>query len=255
MSQERRNIGLDRPIKLAWLNATAEGVARGLSPAELRAELDAVLDGEVPGHDPHSSRGKTKTVLLRVWLRTSPSLQPLRDDAAACFAPADPAHRLALHWGMTLAAYPFFADVVTTIGRLGVLQGNIPRQQIRRRLAELWGERTSIERAWPRAIDTLLSWGALDRTDKPDVYRWAEPMALTNPAVQRILVEALFHARGDASAPFADLVRGPALFPFRLSLSTHELRDHPRLDVVRHGLDEDVVVPRERGCLRAAAAR
>lgn len=246
MRSERQTVGFDRDIRLAWLDATAEAVAQGLGVSEVRARLDAVLTGVVPGEGVHSSRGKTETVLLRIWLNTPVPLHSFRQEALALFPHADPTDRLALQWGMTLVAYPFFADMVATIGRLGALQGTVSRQQIRRRITEMWGERTTIERAWPRAIATLLNWKVIERTHERDVYRIAEPVAVADQRVRRWLLEAHYIARGDGSIPFVDLVHGPALFPFRLSLSAYDLRNHPRLDVVRLGLDEDVVVRKDR---------
>jgi hypothetical protein len=244
MHPTRQTLGFDRFIRLAWLDATAEGVARGLEPSDLRDALDAVLNGEVGGTGPHSARGKTKTVLLRIWHFVPEPLRPVRDEALAHFVRADLRHRLTLHWGMTAAAYPFFADVTTTIGRLSGLQGVVSRAQLRHRLSELWGERTTVERAWPRAIASLVDWGVLDPTEQRDLYRPRDPLPLTDLNVQRWLVEAAFVARGNGSVPFEQLARGPALFPFRLSLSAYDLRHHPRLDVVRLGLDEEVVVRR-----------
>jgi len=242
---ERQIVGFDRDIRLAWLDATAEGVIQGLGVPELRSRLDAVLASEVPGEGVHSSRGKTETVLLRIWQNTPPQLQPFRQEAIEYFPHAVPTDRLAIHWGMTMVAYPFFADMAATIGRLATLQGTVARRQIRRRISEVWGERTTIERAWPRAIATLLNWRVIVRTEERDVYRLAEPVAVADQRIQRWLVEAHYLARGNGSIPFVDLVHGPALFPFRLSLAAYDLRNHPRLDVIRLGLDEDVVVRKD----------
>ena len=74
-------IGFDRKIRVGWLDATARLAAAGLSAANVRERLDDVLDGEVAGESPYSARGKTKTVLLHIWVTVPEATAPLRDEA------------------------------------------------------------------------------------------------------------------------------------------------------------------------------
>ena len=84
-------IGFDRKIQASWLDATARLAAAGLSAADVRERLDDVLDGQVSGEGPHSARGKTKTVLLHIWVTVPRPVVPLRDEALAMVARADTA--------------------------------------------------------------------------------------------------------------------------------------------------------------------
>ncbi len=235
----RSGVVLDRHIRRAWLDAAAAASARGLTEEEFRAELGRLLEDQLPGDPTHGALGKTRTVLSHIWSRVPPPARPLRDEALNLFEGADPTGRLALHWGMCLATYPFFRDLTTMIGRLLAIQGVATRGQIRRRAAELFGERTTIQRAVPTLIASLREWGVLVETDRGTFVNQALPVA--DLAIQRWLVEAIFLSNASHSARFDDLARHPALFPFTLTLVFHDLRDHPRLDVFRLGVNDGVV--------------
>ncbi|HVC35721.1 MAG TPA: hypothetical protein VNL16_19610 [Chloroflexota bacterium] len=238
-------IGFDRRIRLTWLGATAAESAQGLSPGAIRDKLESVLADEVVGSGVHNARGKTKTILLHVWVLVPEHLEQFRDDALHLFLGLDRAQQKALHWGMLLATYPFFRDVATLVGRLIELQGTVALSQLQRRVAEVWGERTTIQRAVPPVLKSMADWGVLEETARAHVYRSAPRIGQVSPAIREWLVEALYLARGDRVAPFQDLVHHPALFPFDLAISPASLYRHPRLEVVRLGLDQDVVTRRE----------
>jgi hypothetical protein len=62
------------------------------------------------------------------------------------------------------------------------------------------------------------------------------------------LVDASLHARSNGSAPLKDLIESPSLFPFRLKRIAAEslLAASPRLDFLRHSLDDDLVMLRKQ---------
>ena len=230
---------LDRLIRRCWLDAAADLASRGPSQDEFRGELTRILEGQVPGDPTHGAQGKTRTVLTHIWLRVPPSVRPLRDEALGLFESASSGDRLALHWGMCLATYPFFRDLATIIGRLLALQGVAARGQIRRRATEQFGERTTIQRAVPTMIASLREWGVLVADGDGAFTCPVRPIA--SDAIQRWLIEAIFLARTAEPVRFDDLARHPALFPFRHNLVLHDLRDHPRLEVFRLGVDDGMV--------------
>jgi len=61
------------------------------------------------------------------------------------------------------------------------------------------------------------------------------------------LVEASLHARANGSAAIKDLLDGSSIFPFRLAhVSAEQMVSlSPRLDILRHGLDDDLLMLRE----------
>lgn len=72
----RKTIGFDRRLALDWLEATASRVAAGDSLEEVRAGMWEYLEGKVSGDKFNSDRGKTMTVLTRIWAKVPPLLIP-----------------------------------------------------------------------------------------------------------------------------------------------------------------------------------
>ena len=237
----RRIIGFDRKVRLSWLDATAEWTMQGLSVPEIRAQLERLLDGQVAGEGSHSARGKTMTVLLHVWMAVPAAAVPLRDDALTLLRGRTGRDRLPLHWGMCLATYPFFRDVAATTGRLLALQGEASLSQVVRRMAESWGERSTLTRAVQRIIRSFVEWGVLAETGVRGVFSPAARIAVAGNGVGPWLLEAGLVSYGRREYPLRGLV-GASLYPLDLTVSVRDVSGNPRLELYRQGLDEDVVV-------------
>ena len=104
----RTTIGFDRTIDLEWLDAAAGYLAAGATELDTRRLLWCMLDGLVGGNAVNSARGKTLTVLMRIWVTVPQAAILLRNSALEPFPSAMRDERLALHWAMTVACYPFF---------------------------------------------------------------------------------------------------------------------------------------------------
>ena len=235
----RVTLGFDRKLDLAWLDAAAAAAARGDTLADARKQLYAVLDGVVKGDGPRSGRGKTITVLSRIWL--NPGLDAFRGRAVTALEQADAGERLAIHWAMCAGTHPFFVDVAAAVGRLVRMQGDVAQAQVVRRVAETWGDRSTLHRAVQRTCRTLIEWGVLQETDMRGVYQAKEGRVSVRCNTARLLVEGMLLGGKRPAAPLAELVRHPALFPFSLTLSGGELRAAREFRVDRQGLDVDVV--------------
>ena len=239
-------IGFDRKIRVGWLDATVRLAAAGLTAADVRDRLDDVLDGEVSGEGPHSARGKTKTVLLRIWVTVPEAAAPLRDEALDLVGRGYTPDLRPLHWGMCLATYPFFRDVAATTGRLLALQGTVALSMVDRRIAERYGARTTVLRATQRVVRSMVEWGALDETDKRGVFRAGRSIEVAGavPSRSRVagwLIEAALLASGRQSMRLESLVRHPMLFPFRCPATAQDAMPRVRLDLFREGAGQDVV--------------
>lgn len=239
----RRIIGFDRKIALSWLDATADWAAQRLSAAAIRQRLDRLLAGQVAGAGPHGARGKTMTVLLRVWVLTPAALAPLRDDGLDLLRNSAGRDRLPVHWGMCLAAYPFFHDVAATTGRLLALQGRAALSQIVRRMTETWGTRSSVPRAAQRVVRSFVDWGALTDTGERGIYAPA-PRIAVGGGVGAWLLEAGITASTGASHPLHSLAGQAAFYPFDLRVSSADLSRRPHL-ALHHQPPDGAVVTRQ----------
>jgi hypothetical protein len=237
----RNQIGFDRKLKLEWLDATAAQVARGVTGRELKAFLWKFLEGVVAGETSDGARRKTITVLSHIWAQVPPGTVALRDSALLILPEVRADQRLAVHWALTIASYPFFAAIASATGRLLALQGNASLAQVTRRVAEQWGDRESVQRTARQAVRTMVEWDALTETATKGVYQTSKSAHAVETRVVPLVVEALLLGTRQESIPTGQIKNHPALFPFKLELNTHSLRSDPRLSVHRHGLDVDVV--------------
>jgi len=247
VSTKRRTIGFDRKIQLDWLDATADWAAQGLSVVDIRERLEQLLEGKVAGTGPHSARGKTMTVLLHIWVLVPDALVPLRDDGFSLLRDRSGRDRLPLHWGMCMATYPFFRDVAATTGRLLSLQGTVALSQVVRRMTESWGERSTLIRATQRLVRSFVEWGVLVETDERGIFASAPKFTVAHGnGLGPWLLEAGISNCERQARPFRSLVGAASFFPLNLKLSPRDVVSSPRLEVYRQGLDEDVVMLKER---------
>lgn len=234
-------IGFDRRLDLDWLDAVAGKVASGAAPQEVRAFLHSLLEGVVAGSGASSARGKSMTVLMRIWSVVPAECRPLRDRALALLEEADRAERLALHWAMATATYPFFAHLAESAGRLLDLQDEFTLAQLDRRMRERWGERSTVTRATQRVVRSMAQWGALTDGATRGVYKRRGLPLPISAVVAQALVEALLVTRQNQALPVEQATGHPGFFAFQFSVRAHDLRRSEQFEVHRQGLNLDVV--------------
>lgn len=241
MSADRRKVlGFDQRVRLEWIEAAAEHAASGNSYDEMREALLDVLDGVVGGRRYASSRSKTVTVLCRIWGGVVPGTEGLRRKAVESLPQIGAAERVALHWTMSLSAYPFFADVATIVGRLLELQDEAPMAHIVRRTVELWGDREKVRGAAQKVVRSMADWGCLTEASK-GVFRRRSPQLTVRGELAAVLAEGLIFGGEQSAVPLPQLLRHPAAFPLQVELHANDLRRGQTFEITRQSLDLDVV--------------
>lgn len=250
MTRDRfSQIGLDRLVRLKWLEKTALLVLGNTDEATIKTILQDDLR-EYFQSDNLVVRGsidKTITILLKVWARVPEKLKPLRDSGLEHLKKLSTVECMAVHWGMVMAVYPFWGNVAVQTGRLLKLQGSVTAKHIQRRLRESYGERETVFRRARYVLRSYVDWGVVKESGITGKYMTNAPFELGDSGLTGWILEALLHARPSGSAPFRDLMGNPALFPFRLrGIHPEELVVlSPRLEILRHGLDEHLVMLRK----------
>jgi hypothetical protein len=236
----RMTIGFDRTIDAEWLDAAAARVARGQPTAEVRQFLWRFLEDLVPGNTNSSGRGKTLTVLTRIWLAVPPKAERLRDAALQCIGSATGEQRIAIHWAMAIGTHPFFYDVVANVGKLSILNGQVNRSQIKRRMTDAWGDRSTLERTIQHVLRSVRQWGLLrDGPVKGSLI--ASPRRIpVSGEISELLFHAVLLSQG-SGLPLTQLSSHPALFPFDLHLNPRTLRQGRFMRVARQGDQTDFV--------------
>lgn len=206
----------------------------------MRESLLDLLDGVVGGRRYASARSKTVTVLCRVWGGVVPGTDGLRAKAIEALPRAQSSERVVLHWAMSLAAYPFFFDVATIVGRLLELQDEAPMAHIVRRTVELWGDREKVRGGSQKIVRSMTDWRCLAESSK-GVFRHRATKPTVQGELAPLLVEALILGGEQSAVSLPQLLRHPAAFPFQVELSAHDLRRSHSFEITRQGLDLDVV--------------
>jgi len=251
MNNRQKHIGIDRLIRLKWLECTSNLVLAGNDENAVKDELEQLLAAVFPSSSStkRGSLSKTLTILLKTWLRVPRDILSLRNTGLELLQSAKKTDRLAIHWGMIMAAYPFWGAVAGQTGRLLRLQESVVASQIQRRVREQYGERETVSRAARRVIRSFVDWGVLSETKKKGIYSQGRTYTIDDPRLVSWLIEASLYARSNGSAAIKDLLDSTSLFPFRLMHvpAEHLVSMSPRLDLLRHGLDDDLVMLREEG--------
>jgi hypothetical protein len=235
---DRTRIGFDRTITTEWMDAAVARVMSGESPEETKRFLWDFLEDVEPGATHNSSRGKTLTVLTRIWVSVPQEAEPLKQAALKCVASTSGDKRIAVHWAMVAATHPFFFDVATHVGKLIKLHGQANRSQVKRRMTETWGDRSTLERTTQHVLRSMAQWGLLRSGDEIGSLIAPAQRIDINGEVADLLVHAalLSHGRG---LSFNHLVDHPALFPFAMHLTMPALMHNPTFRVQRQGDQSD----------------
>ncbi len=238
-------IGLDRLVRLRWMEQTAFLALAGNGTAVIKSTLreDLKTSFRSTNTEIRGSIDKTVTVLTRVWGSPPVDLKPLRIRGLDLLKSLSHSDHLAVHWGMVTSVYPFWSAVAIQVGRLLRLQGSAAAAHIQRRVREQYGERETVSRRTRYVLRSYLDWGVLREAGKKGIYDAGPPLAVDDPRLIAWLVEASLYARGNGSVTLKGLLESPSLFPFRLkSIPAGTLvAACPEIEVVRHGMDDDLV--------------
>ena len=244
-------IGFSQRIRYEWMEQAASMVLGGMERSEIDKALQDILKKQlsVGGTAQRGNREKVISILMRIWVTPQKGQEPFREDALALLSSLPRRQHMPVHWGMTMAVYPFWGSVAETVGRLLRLQSEVGAAQTQRRLKEVFGERETVARAARRILRSFVDWEVLEESGRSGIYRRGETIACRDDQITSWLVEAYLLSNENGTAPLRDVVSSPVFFPFSLkSDSVSRLAAaSPRLEVIRHGLDEELVTLRRAG--------
>jgi hypothetical protein len=248
MTRHDKMIGYNRTVKLRWLDETVDLFSVGQSASEIIETLRERLRDQlsIGSNAERGSREKAITILLKTWVRVPSRVRDLRDDALRIIQHIRRTERRPLHWGMTMAVYPFWRTVADVTGRLFRLQGTAAAYQVQRRVKELFGEREAVSRSTRYVLRAFQDWGVIIPADQRGYYAPSPPIPIEDSTLSGWLVEAVLLASDDDTTDLQVLLNTPALFPFQLRrLRPETLTESGRLTVMRHGAEEDLVMLRK----------
>ena len=197
MNGRKTQIGFSQRVRLEWLEQTANLVLAGNDKTAINDSLQDLLEDRVSvgGNSVRGTREKVITILLKTWFTVPCELEVLRDEGLEILQGLSRKDRIAVHWGMALAAYPFWGAVAAHTGRLLRLQGAAAATHVQRRVKEEYGERETASRAARRVLRSFIDWGVLGETYDRGVYVQGEQYSVKEPKLIAWMLEASLHAR------------------------------------------------------------
>lgn len=234
VSASAPRIGFDRFLALDWVSAAMRVRAGIGSREDLVQQLD---DADLT----LAARKKTMTLLNRLWLESRPDLNAFCDRGVDAWKLGKGVPPAALAWGMTVAAYPFFAKVAELVGRLTALQGDCRASEVHRRMEELFGQREGTRRMTNMALQTQADWGAIERTERGQRISRCEPIRVSDDRVTGWLLESALIYTGRA-VPAASVGSLSVLYPFMLERPlAMVIAQADQLELRYHGPGEQVL--------------
>ena len=206
-------VGLSRNLKLSWLNEVARMYAEGLDENQIKDQLNEYLSFEITS--PTNIR-KTREILMNIWVYENDYTAALRDEALRLFK-KDSDYALPVHWCMMLAAYPVFQDMCRLIGKIGEFEETITTKQIKQKLFDEWGERSTLYHSSDKLIATLKALEALD-SEKTGVYS-IKKHEFSKPEIVDFLLYAMMKIDDAGYYSLLDLENSVYLFPFEYKVS------------------------------------
>lgn len=224
-------VGFERFVERDWLDKTAQWVIEDLSTKEIHARIDDYLAPYIQGE---TSKRKTKNVLSGAWVKRNDLNSEFKATACRLFIAANTSEKLALHYGMMVASYPFFLKLSRILGRLFRLQNTVYTQEFNRRVVEQLGDRDSIKRAAARYLQSLNQWGMTEAVNKAEI-KTAKPFRLNNSELVTWLYASVLFLSESHRLTMDDIFADPAFFPFDIAHGTFNARVIPFLEVVQQG--------------------
>ncbi|MGI6625522.1 MAG: hypothetical protein ACOX57_08905 [Limnochordia bacterium] len=226
-------VGFDQKILLEEMDYVASEVSNS-SRTEMYEKLDQFLLPRVKGD---KSRKNAITILMKIWCRVDDSHVNLQEQALDLLPKLPSNQQLAIHWGMTLLAYPFFHDLVKELGSLFMLQDEVASSQINRKMKSIYGDRRRVEVATGAVLSSLYSWKVVKRNKTG--YKYNQTV-LEDARLKVWLLNVLLQLSGSNVAALDVLTGSPAVFPFKCQVSPLDFEDSP-LSISRQGIDMTVV--------------
>lgn len=222
-------VGLSRTVKLQWLNKVVELVLEGLSEQEIKDQLNEYLSFEI--ESPTNIR-KTREILMNIWVFENEQSRKIKAPALDLIK-AYPEYDFVVHWCMLMTAYPVFVDMCKLIGKMSEFQDEITLVQLKQKLFDEWGERTTLFHSIDKLVATLKALDVVE-SDKPGKYR-VKTHKVSNSKVVAFMVFTMMIVDDSGYYSFTDINSSIYLFPFEYRMEKEALLEDGRFAMNNFG--------------------
>ncbi len=215
-------VGLSRNLKLPWLNEVVRLYVEGLEDDQIKEQLNEYLSYEIGS--PTVLR-KTREILMNIWVYENDYTDSLRNEALRLIQ-KDSDYALPVHWCMMLAAYPVFRDMCRLIGKIGEFEEKITTKQIKQKLFDEWGERSTLYHSIDKLIATLKALDVLE-SSKVGVYS-IKTHTFSKPEIVNFLLYTMMKIDDAGYYSLLNLENSLYLFPFEYQVSQENIMEDDR---------------------------
>ena len=212
-------IGMSRNINFEWLNEVANLVLAEKREIEIKESLNEYLSFSI--NSPTNLR-KTREILMNIWVRTEEKDIKVKKLALEIFNTNKSSNKLVAHWCMMLLSYPVFGDIVTVIGKMADKQFDITTAQVKTRMFDVWGERSTLYHSIDKNIKTLKDIGTLD-TIKTGLYK-VEGFNIEDERAVTLIVATLLILKDKLYMRLEELENSYEFYPFKYNLDLEILQ-------------------------------
>jgi hypothetical protein len=231
-----KTVGLSRNIKMQWLNKAVALLDDNLEEAEYKSALNEYLGYEIGSA---INIRKTREILMHLWFYKDAETDDIRELALSLIR-AYPDYALPIHWCMMLITYPVFSDVCKLIGRISDFQDEITLAQLKQKLFDEWGERTTLFHSTDKIITTMKEMGALS-CEKPGKYH-IQKHSVNNEKVVNFMLWTAMKVSGSSYYTLSDLSNMGFLFPFEYKVKKEQLMADEHFVINNFGGEQTVTL-------------
>lgn len=213
-------VTLARPITPEYLDFIVNICLNTPGTDDIKGQINGFLSRYI---ESSTNIRKTREILLNTWVNVPEELMLFRDNALNIYKTALSSERIAIHWAMLILAFPIFKDLCSVIGKLSDVQDNITLAQVKRRIFEQWGERSTLFHSIDKNIKTLKDFGVLSQI-KPGVYNTPK-IEISDVNITCLLIYSAFKSSGKLYSNLSGIDNYPELYPFDISVKFEELHD------------------------------
>ena len=215
-------VGLSRNLKLPWLNEVARLYAEGLDENEIKDRLNEYLSFEITS--PTNIR-KTREILMNIWVYENDYSGALKDEALRLFQ-KDSDYSLPIHWCLMLAAYPVFRDMCRLIGKISEFEEAITTKQLKQKIFDEWGERSTLFHSSDKLIATLKAFDVLE-SQKTGMYR-IKKHHLSSSEIVKFILFSMMKIDDAGYYSVREMENTLYLFPFEYKVSKETILEDER---------------------------
>ena len=232
-----KTVGFSRNIKLKWLSKAAELYREKLSEAEYKNALNDYLSFEI---DSPTNLSKTREILMKIWYYNTDDVISVMRERASGLTVEYPDESSAVHWCLMLSVFPVFNDLCKYIGRFAEMNDIIVLNQIKKKLYDEWGERSTLFYSTDKIIATMKEFEAI-YSEKPGKYRIVKHK-ISKPEIISMMTKTAMRAIGSSYYTLGDLSGFGVLFPYEYDINKVDIMSDSDFVIANFGGETTVAL-------------